>query len=460
MFNADKFESPSIYKRNGQSVTLCSIRKCFIPRTPEEIIRQKFIRFLLSKWGIPAEYIEVEVPLSHHSKEGRGRIDILESDRSEQKPKRFIVVECKASHVPLYDDIIDQARNYARKVSASYIILTNGYKTRCFVNNEHCAEIELPAFFKDLARYVYKYKHHQIRKRPSLKELSYKRIRYIYRHCIGKTTLGELYTFILNLATMFRDDTFKSLHLPFETPYFTILKHYVRRMANGTGNSGAGSYPGTYRSFIISDSKGNHQILSMAMFGVSPGYTSLVVQVDNNDKKHNALQLNIDRYVRCERGRYTLFHNGVLTMGNTGPIQKHIVIDYVKSKRPDLVIDGDVVLGNLPDNELFTWKNAGKVICNLMHYALLRDDVRRKIRSISESRNKPEGSGLNTQHYSIHSSAAANPLARKNQLFSTIHMTAEAARRYAAPLTFGLLRKAAGSQGSLIVRRAKLGVSC
>ena len=71
-----------------------------------------------------------------------------------------------------------------------------------------------------------------------------------------------------------------------------------------------------------------------------------------------------------------------------------------------------------------------------------------------------EGSGLNTQHYSIHSSAAANPLARKNQLFSTIHMTAEAARRYAAPLTFGLLRKAAGSQGSLIVRRAKLGVSC
>jgi len=381
MFHAKQYNPPAIYKRNGQIVALCAIRKHLVPRSPEEIIRQKFIQYLLSKWHIPPKDIAVEEPLSRYIHGANGRIDILVLNKigNNKHAKPFIVVECKASDVQLTDDTLDQARHYANNISASYIILTNGHKTNYYVNNKRCAQITPPKCFNDLARSAYKYVRSVKRKRPSLKDLFSNEVQCLYKgkNKLGGATKKELFPFIINLDSMLKDfkDKKFTMPLPFKTPYFTIIKHYIRKTT--FGNAAGGAYTGRYRSFLIRDGKGNNQIISMNIFGV-PGFTSLVVAVDDYEKSHHSLQLNIDRHVRQENGVYTVCHNGALTKGNTGPVKTRVVIDYVKAKRPDLVIDNEIVLGHLPDNELFTWNNSRKLICNLIHYALLREDIRRR----------------------------------------------------------------------------------
>jgi hypothetical protein len=104
------------------------LRKKQVEFTPEEKVRQWFIRFMNEQMQIPMHMMMSEVQM----KFGEGRIkkdfrsDILVYDRT---LKPLMVVECKRPEVELCNDVVEQVMKYNMVLDVRYIAITNGEKT-------------------------------------------------------------------------------------------------------------------------------------------------------------------------------------------------------------------------------------------------------------------------------------------------------------------------------------------
>ncbi len=94
-------------------------RKKYVKATPEEIVRQKFVKFLLSK-GYPITNIRTEQTLELAGKQFRA--DIVVYKNSEP----VMIVECKAPDVKINASTLEQAWIYNYVLEAKYLVLTNG----------------------------------------------------------------------------------------------------------------------------------------------------------------------------------------------------------------------------------------------------------------------------------------------------------------------------------------------
>jgi hypothetical protein len=103
-----------------------SLRKRFVVLTPEEWVRQHFIRFLTEVKKYPASLMSVERGVKIIS--GTKRTDIVIHNRN---GKPWMIVECKASDVPVTEDALLQAARYNLALQASYLVLTNGLEHYC-----------------------------------------------------------------------------------------------------------------------------------------------------------------------------------------------------------------------------------------------------------------------------------------------------------------------------------------
>ncbi|MEM1684803.1 MAG: N-6 DNA methylase [Nanopusillaceae archaeon] len=115
---------------------VCLIRNKEVKATPEELVRQEFIRRLIEEWGYPKEHIDVEVPIVS----GHGEIKDVESPH---KPKRadivvyhnaskaaddiYIVVEVKKKRKEAGEQ---QAKSYGNASTAEVVVWHNGEETR------------------------------------------------------------------------------------------------------------------------------------------------------------------------------------------------------------------------------------------------------------------------------------------------------------------------------------------
>lgn len=107
------------------------IRKKWIILTPEEWVRQHVIHFLLSqKYSKNLMQIESE----HHFQERKKRTDILIFDRTGNP---FLVVECKAAHIPLSSDVFSQVAVYNYCIDAPFVMITNGMQLGIFEKNNN-----------------------------------------------------------------------------------------------------------------------------------------------------------------------------------------------------------------------------------------------------------------------------------------------------------------------------------
>ena len=102
--------------------------------TPEEIVRQKVISFLLKEVNVPKHMIHVEAPLSYYNIASNRRADILILKKDEDKgiPIPLAVIECKAPSVVLSNnnyECFEQILDYAYPLACDYIFLTNGEET-------------------------------------------------------------------------------------------------------------------------------------------------------------------------------------------------------------------------------------------------------------------------------------------------------------------------------------------
>lgn len=105
----------------GEEMILDQLRRRYVKLTPEEWVRQNFIRYLNDKGQYPLGLMGVE--MEYGPKNMKRRTDILVHDRL---GKPVMIVECKASEVELKVKVFDQIADYNRKFKVPYLVVTNG----------------------------------------------------------------------------------------------------------------------------------------------------------------------------------------------------------------------------------------------------------------------------------------------------------------------------------------------
>lgn len=115
----------------------CLIRKKDIRLTPEEVVRQLYIRVLMDEYGYPADRMALEHPVSFGRE--KKRADIVVFDK-QQTTTPYIMVELKK---PKLKDGKDQLRSYCNATGAPIGVWTNGDSISYYHRKD-------PNFFEDL----------------------------------------------------------------------------------------------------------------------------------------------------------------------------------------------------------------------------------------------------------------------------------------------------------------------
>lgn len=388
-----KYHPTETFSRNGIDCVLCKIRNRLIKKTPEELIRQAFIEYLVIEKEIPLTKIEIEFPLSRVKKGDKKRADILVYGDDDNE-KVILVVECKKGEWGLIDRDVEQAKYYNSVLKASCIVITNGnyHLTYKIFDNQYKQINVIPTFSALLKEHSLKKHivHNSPYERKSLEELYLKETHELFIDWghIGVDTKQEFYPFVANLVDLIFDKNSKFENLNFNG--ISILKD-LGTVYDSFGNAAGGNWNGEYKKFLIRNKNGDHQTIGIGIFGSakyenhprfknSKGYSYLVVSVDDYEKSHNSLQLNIDNNVKLINDVYYVNHNGKLTSGHKGSIRFDVVKNYLKKKAPHLVVAGDTIqLGVFPYKRLHTHTDMYSInfISNLIEYAILRDEIRR-----------------------------------------------------------------------------------
>lgn len=102
------------------------VRKKDVRLTPEEWVRQNFIRYLQEERGYPLSLMQVEKEFSWNGLSLRS--DVLVFSPSAM-PR--MIVECKAPEVKLDNAVFEQIARYNLRYRVPYLLVTNGLMHYC-----------------------------------------------------------------------------------------------------------------------------------------------------------------------------------------------------------------------------------------------------------------------------------------------------------------------------------------
>ena len=115
-----------IIKKNEKPFIFDDLRKKFVALTPEEWVRQHFIRFLIDVKHYPASLIAIEKQLVINGL--KKRCDAVVYNRNAEP---LMIIEFKATTVSIAQQTFDQAAVYNSKLKVDYFIISNGLKHYC-----------------------------------------------------------------------------------------------------------------------------------------------------------------------------------------------------------------------------------------------------------------------------------------------------------------------------------------
>lgn len=136
---------PNISVADGERRIFDPIRKKHVALTPEELVRQGFIHFLMEEKGFPSGLLMVEHALKVNGLSRR--CDIVACDRSGSP---LLLVECKAPYVKVGNATFAQAARYNLTLRVPYLAITNGDSCYCCRVNFETGKVE---FLRDVPRY-------------------------------------------------------------------------------------------------------------------------------------------------------------------------------------------------------------------------------------------------------------------------------------------------------------------
>lgn len=136
---------PLIHTVDGKQKIFDTVRQKYVALTPEELVRQRFIHFLVKEKGFPAGLIMVEYALKVNGLSRR--CDVVACNRA---GKPLLLVECKAPGVKIGSDTFAQAARYNLTLRVPYLAITNGDSTYCCCVNFETENVE---FLREFPHY-------------------------------------------------------------------------------------------------------------------------------------------------------------------------------------------------------------------------------------------------------------------------------------------------------------------
>ena len=131
-----KLNLPEFDFRVEKEKIFCLIRKKWIVLTPEEWVRQHFINLMVNHLGYPKGMIRLEQSLKYFKNAKRSDIVLLNPESG-----IFMIVECKATNIPIDQKVINQVAQYNKILNGRYVVVSNGLKHFIWEGN-----VQLKAF--------------------------------------------------------------------------------------------------------------------------------------------------------------------------------------------------------------------------------------------------------------------------------------------------------------------------
>jgi hypothetical protein len=354
------------------NTVLCAVRKRLIHKTPEETVRQSVIQYLVTEKGYPIDIIDVETPLSRKNKNIKGRADIIIHDFDGNV---ICLIECKEPNETLTDRVIDQLLKYDEVFLAQTIgiIIGNNFFLWADIDDSgnpslladfpnfktFFGEGEVEYFLPDTFRFE-KYQYSQ----DTLEE-------FIQEGIFGDATESKYYPFMMNLFNFYLDESDKMRLEGYEDLGVKYNKY---------GNAGGGSFAGEYRAILEENSQAivSFSISSMASGESKPIHTSLLFAVDIKGYFHLSLELRADKHIKISENFAIITHDGTITIGKLGAAKRSELIEFIRTKKPELIRDERIFLGSFDLRIEITssLQSTKEFVKNSITYALLRDEFR------------------------------------------------------------------------------------
>jgi hypothetical protein len=110
----------------GKQKIFDPVRKKFVVMTPEELLRQLTLQYLLQGMHYPINRIRSEIGIEVNGMPRR--CDIVVFD---QAVRPWLLVECKSPKVPVDQSVMSQAVQYNTALGVPFVAITNGLQTYC-----------------------------------------------------------------------------------------------------------------------------------------------------------------------------------------------------------------------------------------------------------------------------------------------------------------------------------------
>lgn len=145
--NLPPLVNPSL-RRDGDIVRIYdSCRRLFVKLTPEEWVRQHFVGYICGELGYPVSIIGNEVSLRLNNLMRRADTVVYDTHG-----EPFIIVEYKAPHVDITQQVFDQIVRYNMVLKAKYLAVSNGlthyFCAIDYANRSYSFIPNLPAYNK------------------------------------------------------------------------------------------------------------------------------------------------------------------------------------------------------------------------------------------------------------------------------------------------------------------------
>lgn len=112
---------------DGVMRVYCPLRRRFVALTPEEWVRQHFVHYLTENLGYPGPLLANEVSITLNSTSRRCDTVLY----SPQGLKPIMVIEYKAPHINITQDVFDQIVRYNMVLQVPVLIVSNGLSHYC-----------------------------------------------------------------------------------------------------------------------------------------------------------------------------------------------------------------------------------------------------------------------------------------------------------------------------------------
>ena len=108
------------------------VRKMWLIKTPEEIVRQNYLLALVNEYGYSLDQIDEELAITGRGS-GKARADFVIWKNVEDKQKSktpLVIIECKSDNVTISAKDYSQGENYARITNAPFFVTHNSKDTK------------------------------------------------------------------------------------------------------------------------------------------------------------------------------------------------------------------------------------------------------------------------------------------------------------------------------------------